>query len=91
MAFIFGTEYSGISPELKALADHSVHIPMNGFTESFNISVSVAIILQTLRLKIQESPKFFIGLSENEKQEITLDWYKKIVKNSDLILKRLQL
>ena len=42
-AFFFGTELTGLSDEAKAVCDRAVKIPMYGFTESFNISNSVAI------------------------------------------------
>lgn len=88
MAFIFGTELTGISSEVKELSDHLVKIPMKGFTESYNISVSVAIILQTLTLMIGKKTPEEYPLMEHEKEEITYRWYQSIVKNSDLILKR---
>ena len=43
MAFVFGTEREGISDVVKENADSFVQIPMYGFTESFNISVSAYI------------------------------------------------
>jgi tRNA (guanosine-2'-O-)-methyltransferase len=43
IALVFGTEHTGISAEIIAEADEFVKIPMYGFSESFNISVSVAI------------------------------------------------
>ena len=43
LALFFGTERRGLSEEILDQSDLKVHIPMYGFTESFNISVSVAI------------------------------------------------
>lgn len=45
-AVVFGAENSGVSDEIIQQADQLVHIPMFGFTESFNISVSLALLLQ---------------------------------------------
>ena len=47
-AFCFGTEKEGLSEEIMQKADGFLKIPMVGFTESLNISVSAAIILQNL-------------------------------------------
>jgi len=44
-AVAFGNEHRGCTPELIALADASVAIPMQGMAQSFNVSVSAGIIL----------------------------------------------
>lgn len=88
MAFIFGTEISGISDKVREKADHFVHIPMVGFTESYNISVSAALVLQVIIQKLREMDNISWGLSDLEKQELTLEWYKKVVKNAELILEK---
>ena len=55
LALVFGTERRGISETMKAECDELIQIPMYGFTESFNVSVSVAIILNTLRNRLEKS------------------------------------
>ena len=44
-AVIFGNELDGVSETAKELADGKVYLPMSGFTESFNLSVSAALLL----------------------------------------------
>ncbi len=44
-ALLFGNEHGGLSPELRLAASRSVRIPMRGFVESLNVSVSAAILL----------------------------------------------
>lgn len=46
VALVFGNEREGISPELSQLSRRSVRIPMVGFVESLNVSVSAAILLR---------------------------------------------
>lgn len=82
-AIVFGTEADGISQEAGVQADGFVHIPMNGFTESFNLSVSAAICLTVLKQKLGTWP----ALLENEKQSLKASWFRKIVREADLILK----
>lgn len=83
-ALVFGNEHEGVSEDVKDQADGLVHIPMLGFTESFNISVSASIFLYDLVRKAKESlPKDFY-LSEEEKQQLRLKWYRQIVKRSKL-------
>jgi tRNA (guanosine-2'-O-)-methyltransferase len=84
VALLFGNELRGVSPYAMQHADQKIRIPMYGFTESLNISVSVAICLNALITKLHGSSATF-GLSDSEKDAMRLDWYRKIVKRSDLI------
>ncbi len=54
-AFFFGTERDGLSEEVLKNADGFLKIPMVGFTESLNISVSAAITLQNLTNRLRKS------------------------------------
>lgn len=87
-ALVFGSELPGITDTILNEADEFLKIPMYGFTESFNISVSAAITLHHLTLKMRESEALNWQLSELEKEEIKLDWIRKTIKRSDLIEKR---
>lgn len=86
-ALFFGTEKTGLSEEVIEKADGYLKIPMVGFTESLNISVSVAIILQTLTTKLKKQ-NFNWELTEDEKLEKQLDWTKKSIKSIDDIVER---
>jgi TrmH family RNA methyltransferase len=44
-AWLFGNEAWGLPPELAALADHRVRIPITGRAESLNLSTAAAICL----------------------------------------------
>ncbi len=85
VALFFGTELTGLSPTIMEHADEFVRIPMFGFTESFNISVSVAIILHHLNLQLRRSDIHW-QLSPKEKELILYQWVKASVKKVDLIL-----
>lgn len=84
IALVFGTELTGISEAVKQHADKFVKIPMFGFTESFNISVSAALCLNTLIHKIHHSPLPW-QLSEEEKNDLLLQWLKKTIKKGEMI------
>lgn len=84
IALVFGNELRGASKEALALCDQTIRIPMYGFTESYNISVSAAICLSTVIKKLHDQEIFF-GLSQREKELLKLQWYRKIVRKSDLI------
>lgn len=85
-ALVFGTEYEGISDVVREEADEFLKIPMYGFTESFNISVSASLCMQHLSFKMRDEGIDF-GLTEEEKEELLLIWYKKIVTSSDQLEK----
>ena len=84
IAVVMGNELHGTSDFAIANADQKIFIPMHGFTESFNISVSAAIILNTLLTKLRVSHVEW-QLTEVEKTTLRLQWLRKIVRRSDLI------
>ena len=79
-ALFFGTEKDGLSEEIIRKADGFLKIPMVGFTESLNISVSAAIIIQNLTNRLRNSNVNW-QLSEEEILEKRLDWTKKSIKD----------
>lgn len=88
-AFIFGNEKRGISDVVKQNADCFMKIPMYGFTESLNISVSVAIVAHYLSAQLRLLPVNW-QLTDEESTAVMLDWLKKTLKRSDLLLKKFQ-
>jgi len=84
VALLFGTEEEGLSDESLAAADTTLRLPMYGFTQSYNISVTVAICLSRLveRLRTEELDW---KLSAEEKQKLTLEWYRRIVRRHELL------
>jgi len=87
VAILFGSEVNGCSNDATKLADEFISIPMYGFTESYNISVAVALTLQQLTNKIRKS-KLNWQLCQNEKNEILEDWLKKSIKSSEMLEKQ---
>jgi len=76
---LFGTELNGLTDEALELADEYIQIPMAGFTESYNISVSAAIILSRLRTRLEDSSINW-RLEYVETIEIMLNWLRTSVK-----------
>lgn len=83
MALVFGTELNGLSETAIAEADEYLKIPMYGFTESYNISVSAALTLFTLTEKMRRSSVKW-QLSEEEKLDILVEWAKRTIKHAEL-------
>ena len=85
--FFFGRETEGLSQDVIDEADCFLKIPMVGFTESLNISVSAAIILQYVTTKLRQT-NINWQLTEEETIEKRLDWVKKTIKSYDKIVER---
>ena len=86
-ALFFGTELHGLSDTVIENADEYLKIPMYGFTESFNISVSAALILHHLTEKLRKS-EINWKLTEKEKDELKLEWLKLTIKSSEQLIEK---
>ena len=86
-AFFFGTERNGLSESVLRRADGFLKIPMVGFTESLNISVSVAIILQHITSKLRQLNLNW-QLSDAEILHKRLQWAKNSIKDIKRIEER---
>jgi len=87
LALFFGRETEGLSPEVLEQADDFIYIPMQGFTESLNISVSAAIILQALSQKLRAS-QIHWELDMQTHFNLEMAWTKKMIKDVDRIIER---
>lgn len=83
-ALFFGTEKEGLSEDVMNNADGYLKIPMVGFTESLNISVSAAIIIQDLTNRLRNSTVNW-KLTEEEILEKRLDWTRKTIKDIEFV------
>ena len=86
-AIVFGTAVTGISDIVRAEADEFLKIPMYGFSESFNISVSAAITMHHLRLKLEQE-NIDWKLTKKESNKLLLLWFKKTIKSYDNLVNR---
>ena len=87
-AFIFGHEKYGLSEEVSAQADQFISIPAYGFTESYNVSVAAALLLNELVTRLHQSSGIVWELTDEEKLERRIDWAKKSILNVEKILER---
>lgn len=78
IALFFGAEKHGISEELRDNADELLHIPMHGFTESFNLSVSAAMVLSALRTRLEASEVNWL-LPKEAQTMLKIEWCERIL------------
>jgi len=88
VALAFGNEHEGLSPEFMARCDVAFRIPMLGFTQSLNISVSAAVslyhgVLERIRLLGGNG-----DLTEAQKDQLRDEWLVKTVPMAKEILQR---
>ncbi len=86
-AFVFGTELTGISSVVESMADEFITIPMVGFTESLNLSVAVAVLLQSVTGRLHLSDIDW-PLGMEQKQKLYLEWLRKSIPHISLIEER---
>ena len=84
-AFFFGREKTGLSDKIMDQADAFIKIPMYGFSESYNISVSAALLLHHLTEKLRKSNTIPWQLTEKEIQELKIEWCIKTIQNGEQI------
>jgi tRNA (guanosine-2'-O-)-methyltransferase len=89
LALTFGTEWEGISDEVRSLADYQISIPMVGFTESFNVSVSAALSLQAIRHRLENSTIDW-KLTHEDQVTTKLKWSQKYMRNGDIVRRDLE-
>lgn len=73
VALVMGNEREGISDIVKEHADEFVKIPMVGFSESFNISVSAAICFNQITTELRKSDIDY-HLTEDEIEKLFAEW-----------------
>lgn len=86
VAVVMGNELKGISKFAEDNADEVVRIPMFGFTESMNISVSAALCIRSLVTRIRNSEHDW-HLSDIEKRDLRLEWYRKSLRQPAIMEK----
>jgi tRNA (guanosine-2'-O-)-methyltransferase len=74
-ALLFGNEKEGASPTAMQLASHIMRVPMYGFTESFNISVAVAVCLHHLVWRMRQLDLDW-RLTPDEREKLLHEWVR---------------
>ncbi|MDX1518513.1 MAG: RNA methyltransferase [Gammaproteobacteria bacterium] len=88
LALCFGSEEPGLSDEIYELSDLKVRIPMHGFTQSFNLSVSAGITLYLLRQKLVASDIPW-QLDDAEKESLYIEWLAQSTPSGEALLNKI--
>jgi tRNA (guanosine-2'-O-)-methyltransferase len=87
LALCFGCEETGLNKEIEDNADYQVQIPITGFTQSYNISVSAGISIYYLMNKIKDTKQNW-QLNKEEKEKLLIDWLSKSTPTGSALLDR---
>ena len=87
-ALVFGNEHEGLTDKAIAACDEVIRIPMFGFTQSFNLSVSVALTV-TRAAALRRAAMTTLGdLDTEEKRQLRARWYGNSVRAAPGIIDR---
>ena len=87
LALCFGSEEPGLSANLQALADETVRIPILGFTQSYNLSVSAGISLYTL-VSILRNSTINWQLDESDATDLYIKWLAQSTQSGQSLLEK---
>jgi tRNA (guanosine-2'-O-)-methyltransferase len=87
-ALVFGNELSGLTEDLRSIADEAAVIPMHGFAESLNISVAAAVTLAEARRQRTERFGKSGDLTAERRDRIRAVWYAKSVREYRRVVQR---
>jgi tRNA (guanosine-2'-O-)-methyltransferase len=88
VAICFGTELTGLSDKMIDTADMRLRIPMHGFTESYNISVSAAIVSYTLMQRLRAS-NIPWHINDDERIRLKVQWTRNVLHSAAQIERRI--
>lgn len=80
VAIVIGREADGCSDTFKQAADKRIYLPLHGFTESLNLSVAAALVLQKLFVLCPEARG---DIKEEEKKELRARWFSKLASSEE--------
>lgn len=87
LALCFGKEDMGLSEKAHQIADYFIKIPMLGFTQSLNLSVSAAVCMYDI-VKRMRQEKIDSQLNDREMRLLKIQWYFRIIKNPEKYLEQ---
>ena len=88
IAVAFGNEHAGLSPAAIAACDGALGVPMHGFTESFNLSVTVALAMNRIATRRRAAIGAPGDLADHRRRELRARWFALKIRGAAGILER---
>jgi len=87
-ALVVGNEHEGLTPDALAACTRRIEIPMYGFTQSFNLSVAVALLIAAM----SERRRAALGQDGDLPAEVRAKWrarwYAQSIRGAEKIVER---
>jgi len=88
VALVFGNEHAGLTADAIAACDGAVSIPMHGFTQSFNLSVSVALCLSRLAARRRAALGAAGDLPAERRARLRARWFALKIRGAEGVVDR---
>jgi tRNA (guanosine-2'-O-)-methyltransferase len=89
IAVAFGNEHAGLSDAAVAACDGAIGVPMFGFTESFNLSVTVALAMSRIAARRRSAIGAPGDLPDERRRELRARWFALKIRGAPGILERI--
>jgi tRNA (guanosine-2'-O-)-methyltransferase len=89
LVILFGNEHAGLSPEAVGACDGAIRIPMYGFTESYNLSVTVALAMSRLAVRRRAYINAPGDLDSARRDRLRARWFALGIRGVEGVLDRL--
>jgi tRNA (guanosine-2'-O-)-methyltransferase len=88
VAIAFGNEHAGLTPAAVAACDGALGVPMFGFTESFNLSVTVALAMSRIAARRRAAIGAAGDLDDTRRRQLRARWFALKIRGAVGILER---
>ena len=88
LAVAFGNEHAGLTPAAIAACDGALGVPMFGFTESFNLSVTVALAMSRIAARRRAAIGSPGDLDDARRRELRARWFALKIRGAAGVLER---
>lgn len=88
IAVVFGNEHAGLTPQAVAACDGALGVPMFGFTESYNLSVTVALAMTRIAARRREAIGRPGDLDDARRRVLRARWFAIKIRGVAGILER---
>jgi tRNA (guanosine-2'-O-)-methyltransferase len=88
IAIAFGNEHAGLTDAFVGACDGAVGVPMYGFTESYNLSVTVALAMSRIAARRRAAIGALGDLPEDRRRELRARWFALKIRGVEGVLER---
>lgn len=88
VAVVFGNEHAGLTRNAVAACDGALGVPMFGFTESYNLSVTVALAMSRIAARRRAAIGCPGDLDDHRRRELRARWFALKIRGAVGILER---